>query len=225
MTTTLYKLLIADDHAILRDGIRSLIMRMRHVKIVGEAANGQEAIDKFRDLKPDLLILDISMPDINGMEVARVVLESSPDANIIILSMFDDEDYINRCLELGVKGYVAKNESGEELELAIESVLEGKKYFSSQIQKVIFGSHSLNVNRLAQREKIKLTQREMEIIQLISEGLTSQEMADKLFISPRTVDTHRANLLKKLAVKNSMELINKVDQLKLLKVKTIRSHT
>jgi DNA-binding NarL/FixJ family response regulator len=215
--TTVSKVLIADDHAILRDGIRSLVCRKKNMKVVGEAAGGREAIEMFAALKPNLLILDISMPDKNGMDVAKEILESSPEANIIILSMYDDEDYITRCLELGVKGYVVKNESGTELEFAILSVLEGKNYFSSQVQKVIFRKHSQNVNRSRLLEKVKLTQREMEIIQLISIGLTSQEMATKLFISPRTVDTHRANLLKKLGVKNSMELINKVDQLELLK--------
>lgn len=214
---TAYKVLIADDHAILRDGIRSMITRMKNMEVVDEASTGQQAIDKFMALRPDLLILDISMPDKNGMDVAKEILDTLPEASIIILSMFDDEDYINRCLELGVKGYVVKNESGTELELAIQTVLEGNNYFSSQVQKVIFGKHSLNVNRSKQREKIKITQREIEIIKLISIGLTSQEMADKLFISPRTVDTHRANLLKKFGVKNSMELIHKVEQLKLLK--------
>lgn len=213
MTTTIFKVLIADDHAILRDGIRSLVSRIKNMKVVGEASGGQEAIDMFAALKPNLLILDISMPDKNGMEVSKEILEASPDANIIILSMYDDEDYINRCLELGVKGYVVKNESGTELEFAIRSVLEGKNYYSSQVQKVIFRKHSQTVNRSRQREKIKLTQREIEIIRLISQGFTSQEMADKLFISPRTVDTHRANLLKKCNVKNSMELINKLASL------------
>src|SRR6187551_3349656 len=167
-TVITHKVLIADDHAILRDGIRSMIGRMENMEVVGEAANGQEAIDKFKTLKPNLLILVISMPEKNGMEVSKEILETSPEANIIILSMYDDEDYINRCLELGVKGYVVKNESGTELELAIRSVIEGNNYFSSQVQKVIFRKHSQNVNRSRIREKVKLTQREIEIIRLIS---------------------------------------------------------
>ena len=216
MSTT-YKVLIADDHAILRDGIRYLITRMKNMKVVGEAVSGLEAFQKFEDLQPDLLILDISLPDKNGMQVAQQILTKSPEANIIILSMYDEDEYINRCLELGVKGYVVKNESGTELELAIQSVIDGRNYFSSQVQKVIFRKHSQNVAQAKKREHIvQLTKRESEIIGLISQGLTSQEMADKLFISPRTVETHRANLLKKVGVKNSMELINKVDELKLI---------
>jgi len=216
MSTT-YKVLIADDHAILRDGIRYLITRMKNMKVVGEAVTGLEAFQKFEHLQPDLLILDISLPDKNGMQVAQQILTKSPEANIIILSMYDEDEYINRCLELGVKGYVVKNESGTELELAIQSVIDGRNYFSSHVQKVIFRKHSQNVSQAKKREHIvQLTKRESEIIGLISRGLTSQEMADKLFISPRTVETHRANLLKKVGVKNSMELINKVDELKLL---------
>jgi DNA-binding NarL/FixJ family response regulator len=212
-----YNVLIVDDHAILRDGIRYLINRMKNMKVVGEAVNGAEAIQKFQDLHPDLMILDISLPDRNGMQIAQQILTTSPDSNIIILSMYDDDEYINKCLELGVKGYVVKNESGAELELAIQSVVEGRNYFSSQVQKVIFRKHSQNVSNAKKREQIvQLTKRESEIIKLISQGLTSQEIADRLFISPRTVETHRANLLKKVGVKNSMELINKVDELKLI---------
>lgn len=212
-----HTVLIADDHTILRDGIRSLITRIENMRVIGEASTGREAINKFEDLHPDLVILDISMPDKNGMEAAKEILSTKPDASVIILSMYDDEDYINRCLELGVKGYVVKSESGSELEVAIRSVLDGKNYFSSQVQKVIFKKYSQNVNRQKHREQvIKLTKREIEIIKLIADGLTSQEMADKLFISPRTVETHRANLLKKVGVKNAIELVKKVEQLKLI---------
>src|SRR5207253_2545616 len=136
-----------------------------------------------------------------GMEVSRAILAKNPNANIVILSMYEDEDYISRCLEYGVKGYVVKNESGGELDYAIKSVLQGKNYFSRQAQDVIFKKYSQNVSRKKQQDDtVKLTKRELEIIRLISEGLTSQQMADKLFISHRTVETHRANLMKKIGV-------------------------
>jgi DNA-binding NarL/FixJ family response regulator len=157
------------------------------------------------------------MPDMNGMEVSKAILSNHPAANIVILSMYDDEDYISRCIEYGVKGYVIKNESGSELDFAIRSVLSGKNYFSRQAQDVIFRKYSQNVTKKKQQEgSVKLTNREIEIVRLISEGLTSQEMADKLFISPRTVETHRANLMKKLSVKNAIELVRKAEQLNLL---------
>lgn len=212
-----YKILIADDHAMVRDGVKNLVRQNKEYTVIGEASNGRQAIEQFESLAPDLLILDISMPDLNGMEVAREVLTKNPLANIIILSMYDDEEYVSRCLEIGVKGYVVKNESGPELEYAIKSVLQGKNYFSRQAQDVIFKKYSHAVTKKKQREEmIRLTPREIEIIRLIAEGLTSQQMADKLFISPRTVETHRANLMKKVGVKNAIELVKKVQQLELI---------
>ena len=212
-----HKILIADDHAMVRDGVKNLIHQNKDLTVIGEAKSGNETLELYERLKPDLLILDISMPDMNGMEVSRHILGKNPQANIIILSMYDDEDYISRCLEYGVKGYVVKNESGSELEYAIKSVLQGKNYFSRQAQDVIFKKYSQNVTRKKLKEDtIKLTKRELEIIGLISDGLTSQQMADRLFISHRTVETHRANLMKKLSVKNAIELVKKAQQLNLL---------
>jgi DNA-binding NarL/FixJ family response regulator len=212
-----YKILIADDHAMVRDGVKNLIRQNKDLIVIGEAKSGNETLELYEQLQPDLLILDISMPDMNGMEVSRAILAKNPSANIVILSMYEDEDYISRCLEYGVKGYVVKNESGGELDYAIKSVLQGKNYFSRQAQDVIFKKYSQNVSRKKQQEDtVKLTKRELEIIRLISEGLTSQQMADKLFISHRTVETHRANLMKKIGVKNAVELVKKAQQLNLL---------
>lgn len=212
-----HKILIADDHAMVRDGVKNLIRQNKDLTVIGEAHSGNEALELFDKLQPDLLILDISMPDMNGMEVSRAILARNPNANIVVLSMYDDEDYISRCLEYGVKGYVVKNESGSELEYAIKTVLQGKNYFSRQAQDVIFKKYTQNVARKKNPEdNIKLTRRELEIIKLIAEGMTSQEMADKLFISHRTVETHRANLMKKIGVKNAIELVKKAQQLNLL---------
>jgi DNA-binding NarL/FixJ family response regulator len=212
-----HRILIADDHSMVRDGVKNLINQNKDLVVIGEASSGTQTLELFESLSPDLLIIDISMPDMNGMEVSKNILAKNPNANIVILSMYDDEDYISRCLEYGVKGYVIKNESGSELDYAIRSVLSGKNYFSRQAQDVIFKKYSQNVTRKKQREDhIKLTRREVEIIKLIAEGLTSQEMANKLFISPRTVETHRANLMKKIGVKNAIELVKKAEQLDLL---------
>ena len=213
-----YKILIADDHAMIRDGVKNLIKQNKDLIVVGEANSGSQTLELYETHNPDLLIIDISMPDMNGMEISRTILSRNPKANIIILSMYDDEDYISRCLEYGVKGYVVKNESGSELEYAIKSVLSGKNYFSRQAQDVIFKKYTQNVTKKKERETtIKLTRREIEIIKLIADGLTSQQMADQLFISPRTVETHRANLMKKVGVKNAIELVKKAQQLDLLK--------
>jgi DNA-binding NarL/FixJ family response regulator len=212
-----HKILIADDHAMVRDGVKNLIQQNKDLVVIGEARSGNETLELYDKLKPDLLIMDISMPDMNGMEVSRAILARNPGANIVILSMYDDEDYISRCLEYGVKGYVVKNESGSELDYAIKSVLQGKNYFSRQAQDVIFKKYSQNVSKKKKSEDaVNLTKREVEIIKLIADGLTSQQMADRLFISPRTVETHRANVMKKLTVKNAIELVKKAQQLNLL---------
>ena len=212
-----HKILIADDHAMVRDGVRNLVHQNKDLTVIGEATSGNETLELFDKLKPDLLILDISMPDINGMEVSKAILARYPDANIVILSMYQDEDYISRCLEYGVKGYVVKNESGSELDFAIRCVLQGKNYFSRQAQDVIFKKYSQNVTRRkVADDAIKLTKREVEIVKLIADGLTSQQMADKLFISHRTVETHRANLMKKMGAKNAIDLVKKAQQLNLL---------
>lgn len=211
------KILIADDHAMIRNGLKSLLAQHKEWQVVGEAVNGAEAIEKFNSLKPDLLILDISLPDINGMDVSQQIISENPAAKILILSMYDDEDYISRCMENGVKGYVVKNETGDELDYAVRTILKGQTYFSSQVQQVIFKKYSNSVARKKHREpEVKLTSREIEIVKLIAEGLTSQQMAEKLFISPRTVETHRSNLIKKVGVKNSIELVKRVEKMGLI---------
>lgn len=213
-----FKVLVADDHALIRDGIKNLISQNQDLTVVAEARSGIEALGQFEEHHPDLIILDISMPDKNGMEVSREILLRNPNAKIIILSMYEDEDYISRCLECGVKGYVVKSESGGELDHAIRAVLEGRNYFSRQAQNVIFGKYSRNIARKKRHEEIiSLTKREVEIIKFIAEGFTSQQIANKLFISPRTVETHRANIMKKIGVKNAVELVKKVHQLELIK--------
>lgn len=208
-----HKILIADDHAMIRDGVKNLLSQSKDCQVVGEAVNGNEAIEKYNALKPDLAILDISMPDMNGMEAANEIIKNNPNARIIMLSMYDDEDYISQCIEYGVKGFVVKSESGSELTYAIQSVLAGKNYFSQRVQEVIVKKYTSGVKRKPKEPEVKLTSREVEITKLISEGLTSHQIADKLFISPRTVETHRANLMKKVGAKNSIELVKTVEKM------------
>ncbi|GCC52347.1 DNA-binding response regulator [Chryseotalea sanaruensis] len=212
-----FSILLADDHAMIREGVKNLLKQAKDFQVVGEAASGAEAIAQYELLKPNLIILDISLPDMNGMETAKKIVEQDADANILMLSMYDDEDYISRCIESGVKGYVVKSESGQELEYAVRAVLQGKTYFSHKVQEVILNKYKQNATRKKLPEEvIKLTNREIEIIQLIDQGLTSQQMADKLFISPRTVETHRANLMKKFTVKNAIELVKRARQLQIV---------
>lgn len=210
---TKYKILLADDHVMIREGIKILLKKNKEYDVIGEAVNGLDAIEKFKELKPDLVILDISMPELSGMDTAKQLLKIDPDALIIILSMFDDEDYIRLCIEIGVKSYVVKSESSEELVDSIKYVLAGETYFSSQVQQVVMKKYTRGVKSNKNQMRVKLTEREIEIVKLISDGLTSHEIASKLFISSRTVETHRSNLLSKVDAKNSMEMLKKLDDL------------
>jgi DNA-binding NarL/FixJ family response regulator len=207
------KVFIADDHEMIRDGLKMLLSKNSDLKLVGEAGKGSEVLQKFTEVDADLLILDISMPDMNGMDVADKILSEQPDAKIIVLSMYNDEEYISRCIEHGVKGYVVKSEASSELLHAVNTVLKGGSYFSQQAQNVIFKKYTTNAIRKRKEADIKLTTREIEIVKLISQGLTSNGIAEKLFISPRTVDTHRANLMKKVGAKNSIELLKKMEKM------------
>lgn len=212
-----FKIVIADDHAMVREGVKNLVKRNREYEVVAEATNGREAVELYERNMPDLIIMDISMPDMTGMDASKEILEKYPTANIIILSMFDDEAYISRCLEIGVKGYVIKNESGSELDYAVKSVLQGKNYFSRQAQNIIFKKYSHTIAKKKQQEDtIKLTNREKEVARLIVEGLSSPQIADKLVLSFRTIETHRANLMKKISARNVIELINKIKELELM---------
>ena len=215
-----YKVIVTDDHDLFREGIKTLLKKMKNLQVVGEGRTGKDTIEMFDRLRPDLTLIDISMPDMNGIEASKEILKIDPNANIIILSMHDDEEYISRCLSVGVRGYVVKSESGTELRHTIESVLRGNNYFSYRAQDIIL--------KHIQQAKIKkkpagalpaethITQREGEILSLIVQGLTSQAMAEKLFISIRTVETHRANIMRKLGAKNVVELTKKAIQLNLV---------
>lgn len=208
------KILIVDDHSMMRSGIKSLFQDINEWEIIKEATNGVEALNVYYELNPDIIILDISMPEKNGMEVAEEILASNSQVGIIMLSMYDDEEYIGKCVELGVKGFLIKSDSGEELVTAVKTVLEGKTYFSSKAQQSIFNKYTQTlVKKKSNTELIKITKREIEIVELLSDGYTSQQISAKLFISIRTVETHRSNLLKKLNVRNSIELVKRAREL------------
>lgn len=212
-----YKMIVADDHDLYRDGIKHLLRKMKNIILVGEARDGKEAVDLYAKLNPELVLLDISMPVMDGMEASVEILRINPSASIIILSMHSDEDYISRCLSAGVKGYVIKSETSDELRNTIESVIQGNNYVSRKAQDVILNSMKQLTSRgRSSSETANITQREIEILRYITQGFTSQEMAEKLFISIRTVETHRANLMRKLGVKNAIELVKKSIELGLL---------
>lgn len=213
------KILIADDHELIRNGIKSTLKAKRDFKIAGEASNGNEAMQLLLKHKPDVLLLDISMPGLSGIEVAQEIKVQGIDVKILFLTMYDGYEYINKCLEVGASGYLVKTDAGDELVQAITTIAEGGNYYSGMVHKAVMDNHASSIGKKKMAQKINeigLTKREKEVVKLVAEGMTSIAIAKKLFVSPRTIDTHRSNLMKKLEVKNSAELVNKIIELDLL---------
>jgi len=199
-------IIIVDDHLIFRQGLKSLITFENIATVIGEASNGKEFIELLSHLKPDLVLMDIDMPHMNGMEATRKALELIPDLKIIAFTMFGDEEYYYKMIDLGVKGFILKSSGINELEKAISEVMQGESYFSNELLRKIIK----NLGRKNEDKNGKdstFTAREMEVLQQICMGLNNDEIAEKLFISPKTVKSHRSNLLEKTNCKNSSVLI------------------
>ena len=208
------KVILADDHDIVRFGIASVIRTADDIELIGEASDGRGTIELYKQFTPDVAIVDITMPGMNGIETTRAILESYPEARILILTMHMDEEYLNQALKAGAKGYLLKNCDKQELVNGIRMIANGEKVFSGTISTLMTEHYINSVTDNILQEKpqprgnsIHLTKREKEILNLIADGLTSQEIAESLYISPRTVETHRANLLQKLDIKNTAGLV------------------
>lgn len=205
------KVLIVDDHKIVRDGISALLKQSKDINFTGECTDGSEVMGFLTNNKVDVILMDIAMHNTNGVEASKMVKEKYPDIRILALSMNDDFEYINEMMKVGVEGYCLKNTSGEELEKAIRVINDGNHYYSQEVTNIVMTSH-MQTGKKTKKTPDKhlveqLTKREIEILQLIAQEYTNVEIAEKLFISRRTVDTHRRNLLQKIGVKNSIGLI------------------
>lgn len=195
-----YKIIIADDHTLFRQGLKLILEDINDIDVIADVANGKQLMDITRELKPDLIIMDINMPLVNGIEASRNLLQEFPDLRILVVSMYGDEQYYNSVIENGVKGFILKDAENTELRTAVNAILNGKTYFSQELLlKLIRGRKNSN--------QIQLTQRERQILELICQGLNSTEIGAKLFLSERTVDNHRANLLDKTGCRNSLSLV------------------
>jgi DNA-binding NarL/FixJ family response regulator len=200
------EIIIVDDHLIFRQGLKSLITSENIASVVGEASNGKEFLQLLSDLKPDLVLMDIDMPHMNGMEATQKALEIMPDLKIIAFTMFGDEEYYYKMIDLGVKGFILKSSGINELEKAISEVMIGESYFSNEVLRKII-SNLGRKNSSKSNENTSLTTRELEVLQQICLGLNNEEIAQKLFISPKTIKSHRSNLLEKTGCKNTPALI------------------
>jgi len=210
------RVLLADDHFVVRNGIKNLV-EGSEIEIIGEANNGVEAIDCVKRLSPDVVLMDISMPQMNGLDATEIISKQYRNSKSLILSMYDNEDYILRAVEVGALGYLLKDAPKDEILAAIRIVARGDKYFNSSISNIIINGY-LKVKKTTQDDSsaAKLSKKEHVILKFIVDGVNSREIADKLELSVRTVDNHRANMMKKLSVKNAAELVKLAIEKKLL---------
>lgn len=210
------QVVLADDHVFVRDGIKSLLENEANITVIGEATDGLEALTAIDELKPDLLILDIRMPNLTGIEVVEQLRGKNNFVKIIMLSMHESEEYVLKSIQAGADGYLLKGSSKEEFLKAVHTVSNGGKYFSGDISSILIGQLT-NPSLIAEPKQSLgddqvITKREKEILKLLLSGKGNKEIAEALDISKRTAEVHRFNLMKKLKVKNLMELSNKATE-------------
>lgn len=202
------RIVLADDHTIVRNGLRVLLERQPDFAVVGEASNGREAVDIAEQQSPDVVLMDVAMPTMNGIEAAARITAAMPKTAVIILSMHSDESYILRALKAGARGYLLKDSAESDLIQAVRAVAEGKAFFSPAVSKVIAEDYIRQVQQRGAEDPYDLlTARERELLQLIAEGKSAKEIAGLLNLSFHTVDTHRGNLMQKLNLHSIPELI------------------
>lgn len=199
------RILIADDHQMFIDGLKSMLDEIEGVEVVGEARNGQEAVEICEREKADVVIMDISMPVMDGIEATRAIVKNRPGTKILGLSMYNDRNYIADILKSGASGYILKNTGRDELINALNSLQTGSTYLGKEVSNTLL--HSFMKKDHQPQLSEKLSEREQQVLECIAAGLTTQDTANKLFISKNTVETHRKNLLYKLSAKNTAELI------------------
>jgi DNA-binding NarL/FixJ family response regulator len=209
---TKIRLLLADDHPLIREGFRSLLNKNDRFEIVGIAENGKELIELAGKELPDIILSDISMPVMNGMEAIEQIGNLYPSIKSVVLTMHEEREYIINALKIGVQGYIIKNVERFDLEKAIITIFEGGKYFSPIVTNILAES----VTRPEPPAISELTPREKEVLELVAQGHSTKQIADKLGIGTRTVESHRVNMLKKMKVNNTAELVRKAIEMKIL---------
>ncbi|MDD3637495.1 MAG: response regulator transcription factor [Candidatus Dojkabacteria bacterium] len=209
------RIIIVDDHEIFRGGLRMVINKLGYVKVVGEAADGQEFLQLIETVETDLVLMDIEMPVMNGIEATKRALERKPELKIIALTMFKEDAYIQSMMEAGVKGFLIKNISKDVLDRALQAVYNGKTYYSEELWDYF-------TKAVSKEEKpdddINITPRELEVLELLAEGLNNKEIADRLFVSERTIVGHKSNLMAKTNCKNTVALLAYAIRNKLIEI-------
>jgi len=202
------RILLADDHTIVRDGLRALLERQADMSVVAEAADGRECVQLAEQHSPDVVIMDVAMPEMNGIEAARRILSANPKMSVLILSMHRDESYVLRALRAGARGYLLKDSPRDDVLTAIRTVAAGRSYLSRQVSQILQEDYVRQLESRGLEDSYDLlTDREREILQLLAEGKANKEVANLLNISPTTVETHRAHILQKLSLHSTADLI------------------
>lgn len=202
------RILLADDHTILRAGLKMMLNAQPDMEVVGEAQDGRQAIEEAQKLQPDLVLMDITMPDLNGIEATRQIKRLVSDTKILMLTMHEHDEYVFQALQAGASGYMLKEAADTELITAIHVITSGQFYLSPTAQSVVVGDYLQKVRTGEERDSYSsLTEREREILKLVAEGFTNNQIAERLVISPKTVDTHRTHIMDKLNMHSRAELI------------------
>ena len=202
------RILLVEDHIVVRQGLKALLSGESDIEVVGEADNGREALQRVSDLQPDLVLMDISMPGLNGIEATRQICQNHPGVEVVILSMHSNEEYVFQVLRAGASGYVLKQSDSSEVLTAIRAALAGGSFLSPPISRAVIDDYIHRAEARGRSDTLDLlTPREREVLQLLAEGLSNQEIADQLSISVKTVETHRGNMMKKLSVESKTELV------------------
>ena len=201
------RILIADDHDIVRKGLRALLQEEPSWRIVADVQDGRSAVAKTQELKPDIAILDIGMPSLNGLDATRQIVKVNPDTKVLILTMHDSEQLIQNVLNAGARGYLMKSDAGRDLVVAVRALLSGQTFFTRRVAQIVLDGFTGRRTTTTEGEFQQLTPKEREVVQLLAEGKRSKEAADVLKVSTKTLETHRSNIMRKLGCHSVTELV------------------